>query len=348
MSRVEAFYKKFNIETPEEKKEREAEELKAKKKEARRIKKQLKEEAAKEAEYISGIKQDREGRMLIDLAKQREDDSTPAEQIEEYIAAHNLPIVNNWVPCTPEFIKFVEQGGYNKGFEAAKAELNQNAEENEEMNIEQAKDLIKVVLEEVKGADLKLQEARNRELELKLAIMEAELKLEMARMNPLTGKVEEVSVEGKVEEVVENPVAHVEAQFTEKPKRRVGRPRKVVSPTIEELSEFGSSVPLVSPDVFTKLIEDGLSHVPKDAPIPAEYFTHRGIDWKRIKEEGKFVSMIAEIVKHAAAHGVNVANGKEFKEFSKVTNGAYQQYAMENKGVKGAWKALITEIGVQA
>jgi hypothetical protein len=164
------------------------------------------------------------------------------------------------------------------------------------------------IVEKLMGEKIKLAEIELKKLELQVELA----RIESAKMmnEPVEFELTPFSMEGKVEEVEDT---EGKLEEVEEPKKK--RTGKVIIPPIK-------------------------------SPVPDEYTTTRGVNWKAIKSEGKFLDVMYQVVKHAAEHGINVANGKEFKEFSKITNGAYQQYMLENKGTKGAWKALMVEFGL--
>src|SRR5437764_6241666 len=91
MSRVDQFYKKYNLETPEEKKAREEAELKAKKKEARKAKKAVKKQVAEQIGDFTGITKNQEGIVIQKMSDERNAEKTPYEHLDEVIAKYNLP-----------------------------------------------------------------------------------------------------------------------------------------------------------------------------------------------------------------------------------------------------------------
>lgn len=310
MNRTEQFYQKY----PQLKEEKPKKVRKGKK-------------AAKEDDGFTGIKKNREGVIISNMTEERLSSITPAEKIEHYLKENNLPIVEDWVPCTSGFIALVEENGFKSGYESAKVELQNNkTEENEEMNYELVKAAVKEVMEGARtkelGLEIRLQEARNRELELKL---------ELSRTTSTEGKITEIqSVEDKLIALFGDEAAawlrKGKIQEIEEPVKPTRRGRRT--------------------EVEVEVVKSNGVVVKQDAPIrystPLRNAKGRlTVDWKTSISKGIFESVLLDIVIYAQENGVDIANVSQFKSFNSLANGAYQQYVIANKGIKGAWKTFI-------
>lgn len=261
--------------------------------------------------------------------------------------------------------------------ESAAAELTTEIKTNIQKEVEvEMMEQLKAVLNEVldtresnkRQDEIRLAELRVKELELQVRLAElqvaAPVEFELAPFMPVN------RLEGKLEEVVDEHSRAVDTimgavvvteEAPAKLKKRVGRPKgsknkknKVeevpvtVSPDLNAIRQKVAETPVIAVAAGTGktgVTEDIEANL--DTLIPAQYIRESGrINWKAIEADNMFLTVVASVIGDAVEKKVNVVNGNEFRKSGNLRGTVYQRFMDSNKGVRGAWKAFLMEIGV--
>lgn len=217
---------------------------------------------------------------------------------------------------------FMNKSFYNKLIEDTKLQTQEKVEA--EM-MEQFKAMLNEVL------DARESNKRKEEIALaELRIRELELQVELAKLKSSNEVVEYEltsmipASHGKLEEVIKEHSKAVDTildavEIVEKPKRKK---RSAKINKVEEVIEIvdGPSTPLRNTQ------------------------GRMSIAWNKVIADDKLIDTLYHVVLFAADNGVDVRKSTDFKSFSPLCNGAYQQFGRIYKG-RGAWSAQMMEFG---
>lgn len=263
----------------------------------------------KETDAMTGIKLNTEGKKIKEMTEERAASMSPSEKLQQVIRENNIPMADEWLAVDVNFFELT----YNQTIE--KAEMGMMNKLQEMMTGMEDRIVGRLESNEVRLAELRVQEL---ELQLELARLQAPVVNVMAA--PAQGKTMSTGVteiadpdspEGMYEEIV--------GEF------RLGKVGEVQSTGVTE-----------DTDIMSQLI--GLA-TPITRNRKAPVYT---VKWSALDEEG-FMAVIFSIVQYAIDNGVDVSKGNKFKTFSSITNGAYQQFQIRNRGTEGAWASFINE-----
>lgn len=337
MSRTEQFYKKYNLETPEQKKEREEAELKAKKKAARKAKKEVKQRVEAEVgDFTESKSKDAELRRIQAMSDSRNAKLSESDYMEQdgvtNIETGEVKPKSEW-DKTYDDHKWMtmSESFYNK---MLLPQLKQQAQkEVEEEMMEQFEMMLNRVLDareaDKRKVELELAKETTEQLRLKVRLAELEIaasttpvEFELAPMvsviNPLEGKLEEVIEEhSKAVNMITNVIQVTEDKPAKK--KRKARANKAI----------GGDAPVIGTDYYP--INKGRGGY--------------SVAWKKVVEAGKLIDVVTDIVKWAVDKGVNVHDTTEFRKHP-VCQGAYVQYTRQFSGRKGVWKEFLKELGL--
>lgn len=289
-----------------------------------------------------------EGHLLKAMADKKEATMSTEEKAMQYFKENNITVPEDeqYTIMTMSFYNKMEQD-MRENITAELTTLNTEKDE-EEMTAEQ----IKAIVTEVMAA---MNENRNNELALQIKLQEAQndalrMQLELAELameRHLSGMDNNAPVNAAK--------AQVEEQFVEKPKRgrRKGSVNKkknkveevvtTVNPALEDIRASVAKINAVNEEVHKAIEEYQVNSL-----IPTQYIRESGrINWKAIQNDDKFLTIVASIVGDAVERGIDVTNANVFRKSSNIAGAAYQRFMDENKGIRGAWKAFLMELGVQ-